>query len=112
MLERSLTTPILAAVGDSRVVFLIGARQTGKSTLVQSLARHRHPARYLPLDDAGVLSSARHDPAGFVASLDAPVVLDEAQRAPELFTAIKMRVERDRRPGQFLLTGSANALLL
>src|SRR6185295_3660353 len=60
----------------------------------------------------GVLSAIKADPAGFIAGLDGPVVLDEIQRAPEIFVAIKASVDRDRRPGRFLLTGSANVLLV
>ena len=94
------------------MVLLHGARQTGKSTLAQSLAEGEHPARYLTLDDAALLAAARHDPAGFVAGLHEPVVLDEIRRAPELFPPLKARVDRDRRPGRFLLTSSANVTLL
>jgi predicted AAA+ superfamily ATPase len=66
----------------------------------------------LTLDDAGVLSAASSDPAGFLAGLQGNVVLDEVQRAPALFLAIKREVDRQRQPGRFLLTGSANVLLL
>lgn len=103
---------MLAALKDTPVVLLVGARQTGKSTLVQELATTVHPARYLTLDDAGVLAAARSDPAGFLAGLTGSVVLDEVQRAPELFLALKLAVDRNRRSGRFLLTGSANVLLL
>jgi predicted AAA+ superfamily ATPase len=103
---------MLAALRDTPVVLLVGARQTGKSTLVQELATSTHPARYLTFDDAGVLAAARSDPAGFLAGLDGPVVLDEVQRVPELFLALKLTIDRNRQPGRFLLTGSANVLLL
>lgn len=112
MFERHLAPRLLEALADTPVVLLHGARQTGKSTLVRRLASQEHPARYLTLDDAGVLAAARDDPAGFLAGLNEPVVLDEVQKAPELFPAIKAIVDRDRRPGRFLLTGSANVLLL
>lgn len=112
MLRRNIAPLILAALADTPVVLVNGARQTGKSTLVRSLAEGAHPARYLTLDDATVLSAARHDPAGFLAGLETPVVIDEVQRAPELFLAIKASVDHDRRPGRFLLTGSANVMLL
>ena len=103
---------ILEALSDTPIVLLNGARQTGKSTLVQWLAKEAHPARYITLDDAAVLSAARGDPTGFLTGLDSPIVLDEVQRAPELFLAIKAVVDRNRVPGHFLLTGSANPLLL
>ena len=112
MVARNISPALLAALRDTRVVLLHGARQTGKSTLARWLAGNAYPARYLTLDDAGVLSAARHDPQGLVQGLDGPVVLDEAQRAPELFLAIKAAVDQDPRPGRFLLTGSANVLLL
>lgn len=112
MIPRNLTPAILEALSDTPVVLLNGARQTGKSTLVQWLARKAHPARYVTLDDAAVLSAARSDPTGFLTGLDRPIVLDEVQRAPELFLAIKAAIDRNRAPGHFLLTGSANPLLL
>lgn len=112
MIHRNLTPALQAALADTPIVLLTGARQTGKSTLVQDVAATIHPARYLTFDDAGVLSAAHTDPAGFLASLDGAVVLDEVQRVPELFLALKAAVDRDRRPGRFLLTGSANVLLL
>ena len=68
--------------------------------------------RYLTLDERVTLTAAKGDPEGFIAGLNEPVTLDEVQRAPELFLAIKAAVDRDRRPGRFLLTGSANVLLL
>ena len=112
MYTRHLMPGLLEALADSPVVFLNGARQTGKSTLVQKLAAERHPARYVTLDDAGILGAAQNDPKGFLRGFDGPIIIDEAQRAPELFLALKAEVDRDRRPGRFLLTGSANALFL
>jgi predicted AAA+ superfamily ATPase len=103
---------LLAALTDTPVVLLHGARQAGKSTLAQEIASGPHPARYLTLDDTAVLAAAKSDPAGFIGGLEDPVVIDEVQRAPELFIPIKAAVDRDRRPGRFLLTGSANVLLL
>lgn len=78
---------------------------------MQSLSSGRG-CRYLTLDDHATLAAAKGDPDGFVAGLDGPVTLDEVQRAPGLFLAIKADVDRDRRSGRFLLTGSANVLLL
>jgi len=109
MYRRFLAQPLLDALADSPVVLVNGARQTGKTTLVQSLDR---PRSYLTLDDIAVLSAARTNPAGFLAGLSGPVVLDEVQHAPELFPALKAAVDRQRTPGRFLLTGSANVLLL
>ena len=91
------------------VVVVIGARQTGKSTLVRQLAGERR--RYVTLDDLDARTAAREDP-GLLAGGAQPVTLDEVQREPELMHAVKSAVDRRRRPGQFLLTGSANLLLM
>ena len=104
---RHIAPLLVEALSDTPVVVLNGARQSGKSTLVQSLA-----TSVLTLDDAVVLNAAKSDPAGFVGGLTGPVTLDEVQRAPELFLAIKAAVNRSRQPGRFLLTGSADVLLL
>lgn len=110
---RHITLLLAEALTDTPVVILNGARQSGKSTLVQSLAALLlSPRQYLTLDDAVVLNAAKSDPAGFINGLAGPVTLDEVQRAPELFLAIKAAVDRDRQPGRFLLTGSADVLLL
>ena len=111
MFPRHIEPLLSDALADTPVVLLNGARQTGKSTLVQGLAE-RLGRRYLTLDDRVVLAAAKADPAGFIAGLSGPVVMDEIQRVPALFLDIKAAVDRDRSPGRFLLTGSANVLLL
>ncbi|WP_211237960.1 AAA family ATPase [Holophaga foetida] len=90
-------------MGDTPVIFLAGARQTGKSTLVQTL---EGGVDFRTFDDLGVLSAAKADPEGFVASLGERAVLDEVQRAPELLLPIKASVDRNRRAGRFVLAGS------
>jgi uncharacterized protein len=112
MKHRHITSQVLSALADTPVVFVQGPRQAGKTTLVQSLRNHGYAAEYRTLDDAAVLAAARSDPDGFVDSLPAQVILDEVQRAPDLFRAIKRSVDAKRKPGRFLLTGSANALVL
>jgi predicted AAA+ superfamily ATPase len=112
MIQRNITQNILDALADTPVVLFNGARQTGKSTLVQAIAEQAHPARYITLDTASVLAAARNDAAGFLAGIDGAVVIDEVQKAPELFAAIKADVDRRRQPGKFLLTGSTNVLLV
>lgn len=112
MLRRNLIDLVLAALQDTPAVFLNGARQTGKTTLAQALTAEGYPAAEYTFDDVSVLSAAKEDPAGFVQGLPTPVVLDEVQRVPEIFLALKAAIDRDRIPGRFLLTGSANVLLL
>ena len=112
MISRHATRRLLDGLRDTPVVYLQGARQTGKSTLVRAIAKQHHPAAYLTLDTAAVFAAAAEDPENFVAGLDRPVVIDEAQRAPALALAIKAAVDADRRPGQFLLTGSASVMSL
>lgn len=110
MYRRNITTNILDALTDTPVVFLRGARQTGKSTLVQMITDGQYPAHYVTLDNAGILSAASADPAGFIAGIKKPVVIDEVQRVPDLFLSIKEDVDRHRQPGRYLLTGSADVL--
>ena len=112
VLTRNLLPSIAASLNDSPVVFVQGARQTGKSTLVKSLHGAGQSRRYITLDDAPTLAAAQSDPQGFIAGLDGPIVIDEVQRAPGLALAIKAAVDADRKPGRFLLTGSANPMLL
>ncbi len=100
---------ILTALKDTPVVMVNGPRQCGKTTLVRQFTSTGHV--YITLDDDTVLAAARSDPSGFVRQLDYAII-DEVQRAPELLRAIKKAVDDDRRPGRFLLTGSANILTL
>lgn len=90
-------------------VVVTGARQTGKSTL--AAARVAGTRRYSTFDDLDVLDAARHDPWALVGGIDA-VTLDEVQRAPEILATVKRAIDRKRSPGRFLLTGSANLLLM
>ena len=108
-LPRRAAVPLAQALGDSPVVCLLGPRQSGKSTLAQ---RHDRTRPYVTFDDGTLLGAAAADPVGFLAGVPAIVTLDEIQRVPALLGAIKMSVDRDRRAGRFLLTGSANLLLL
>ena len=99
------------ALADSPVVLIHGPRQCGKTTLARAVGE---PAgyRYIGFDNGPAREAAEADPVGFVASLPARVILDEVQHVPRLFAAIKTAVDRDRKPGRFLLTGSANVLLV
>lgn len=111
MIKRNIQGRIEAALADTPVALLSGARQTGKTTLVRALADARGAA-YFTFDDVATLASARSDPAGFVGAVTGPVVLDEIQKAPELFPAIKLAVDRKRQAGRFILTASANVMTL
>ena len=99
-----------AALAELPAVVITGLRQTGKTTFL----RHESglgTRRYKSLDELAVLEAARRDPEAFVRS-DEPLTIDEVQRCPELLIAIKREVDRDRRPGRFSLSGSANLALL
>lgn len=112
VIARHLAAPLVTALRERPVVLLNGARQAGKSTLATWVASGPHPATYLSFDDARTLAAARGDAAGFVDGFAGPVVLDEIQKAVDLLPAIKRSVDCDRRPGRFLLTGSADVLML
>src|SRR3990172_5387516 len=108
--HRALGGLLRDALADMPAVVVTGLRQAGKSTFIQHepfLAGRR----YVSLDDFAQLLAARGDPEAFVRS-DEPLTIDEAQRCPELLLAIKREVDRQRRPGRFLLSGSANFALL
>ena len=106
---RRIQQRLAEALLDTPVVLLAGPRQAGKTTLVRQIAAKG--LRYLTLDEELTLLSAREDPVGMIRSLDRAVI-DEIQRAPQLLLAIKKSVDEDRRPGRFLLTGSANLMAL
>ncbi|EQD55808.1 AAA family ATPase, partial [mine drainage metagenome] len=99
------------ALKDTPVVLIHGPRQCGKTTLARVVGDESGYS-YISFDDDILRASVKADPVGFVADLPDKVVLDEVQRVPELFTALKVAVDRDRRPGRFILTGSANVLLV
>lgn len=107
--SRLIKARIVEALADTPVVLVAGPRQAGKTTLVRQMATQG--MRYLTLDDELTLLSARADPVGMVRSLDRAII-DEIQRAPQLLLAIKKSIDEDRRPGRFLLTGSANLMAL
>jgi predicted AAA+ superfamily ATPase len=109
LFPRFASASIQTALEDTPVVMINGPRQCGKTTLVKAFADERRT--YLTLDDETALTAARSDPVAFLRPLDT-VIIDEIQRAPELLRAIKRSVDDDRRPGRFLLTGSADVLTL
>ncbi|MGH7151287.1 MAG: ATP-binding protein [Planctomycetota bacterium] len=107
---RELARPVAEALDSLPVVVVTGLRQAGKTTFLQRDPSFRG-RRYLSFDDFATLEAARRDPEGLIEGGD-PLCIDEAQRCPELLLALKRTVDRDRRPGRFLLTGSANLALL
>ncbi|WP_308366385.1 MULTISPECIES: ATP-binding protein [unclassified Microbulbifer] len=109
--DRYAETALQEALRDTPVVLIHGPRQSGKTTLARGLGE-RWGYRYITFDDDNQLQAAKADPVGFVQSLPDKAILDEIQRAPELFTSIKASVDSNRTPGRFILTGSTNVLLL
>lgn len=110
-ISRHLEAVVGTALNDTRVVTVNGARQVGKSTLVTRVTRGRSDAEIRTLDDGATLAAARSDPTRFVRH-DGLLAIDEIQREPNLLLAIKSAVDRENRPGQFLLTGSARVMAL
>ena len=106
---RNIESVLKVALSDTPVVCLLGPRQVGKTTLVQGLKPKK---AYISFDDQSLVDAAKNDPVSFVSGLPNLVILDEVQRVPELLPRIKIAVDNHRTPGQFLLTGSANLLLL
>ena len=112
VIRRQIRPRVLELLAASRAVAILGARQVGKSTLLEDLAQSDYAADVLTLDDENTRRAAAADPTEFVARLTAPSAIDEVQRVPDLLLAIKQRLDRDDTRGQFLLTGSANILAL
>ncbi|WP_297493208.1 AAA family ATPase, partial [Persephonella sp.] len=103
---KRLLKPILKeAIQEFPAIFIAGARQVGKSTLSMELANN-----YVTFDDINAYLSAKNDPNGFINSLELPVILDEVQKVPEIFNVIKQKIDKNRKPNQFILTGSINLL--
>ena len=109
-IDRLIAPMITEAMTDTPVVIVNGARQVGKSTLVTELLHLRGDVQFVTLDHEPTLRAAATDPRTFVERNVDTLVIDEAQREPRLFRAIKSAVDTDRRPGRFLLTGSARLL--
>lgn len=108
---RQILTRLEEALTDTPVVLIHGPRQSGKTTLARAVGG-RKGYTYVTFDDDVQRAAALSDPVGFIGDLPEKTILDEIQRVPTLFTAIKAAVDRQRAPGRFVLTGSANVLLL
>jgi len=98
------------ALKDTPVILLHGPRQSGKTTLALDVGSNKY--NYITFDDEAELAAAKRDPKGYIEDLPPYCILDEIQRVPEIFPSIKLVVDRDRYPGRFLLTGSANILAI
>lgn len=109
LLPRLVAGALRSRLQAMPATIVTGARQTGKSTLVRQLTPGERI--YHSLDDLDVVHAARHDPRTLVEGKQ-PITLDEVQREPDLLHAVKRAIDRDRKPGRFLLTGSANLLLM
>jgi predicted AAA+ superfamily ATPase len=107
--QRHISPLLKEALADTPAVLLTGPRQAGKTTLARQMVDHGY--EYVTLDDELTRLSAQQDPVGFI-QRRGHMVIDEIQRAPELLLAIKMSIDDNRKPGRFLLTGSANILTI
>lgn len=108
---RNIRFKLKTAIEDNPVTLVIGARQIGKTTLMKELAKEKG-YHYVTFDDIDYLANARNNPKNFINEIPKPVIFDEIQRVPELFLPIKAESDSNRIPGQYVLTGSANPLLL
>jgi len=104
MIKRALKEDILKYIKHFPSILITGARQVGKSTLAMSIGIEN----YVTFDDIATYESAKADPKGFVSSLTKPVIIDEVQKVPDIFRSIKEHIDKDRKAGTFILTGSTN----
>ena len=108
--SRHVMTLLETALVSFKVINLVGPRQVGKTTMVRDLYRR---GKYITLDEEDIRQAIEADPVRLLTELreeadDEPVIIDEAQRSKQLALALKVVVDRDRRKGQFILTGSSN----
>ena len=111
MFKRNIKEDLKKALNRAPVVLLNGARQVGKSTLALEFQKEGD-FEYITFDDEMIYLSAKNDPQAFIKSIKKPVIIDEVQRVPEIFLPIKVDVDKNRHAGRYLLTGSANPLLI
>jgi hypothetical protein len=103
-IKRTLVQAIKDTSESFKVLMLTGPRQVGKTTLLQEIQKKSRS--YVTLDDLGTRLAAKKDPAGFLDRLELPVLIDEVQYAPDLFSYIKIVVDKEKKAGMFWLTGS------
>lgn len=108
---RYLGARLREALADTPAVLIHGPRQSGKTTLARTVGEPRGYS-YVSFDDEAVREAAKRDPLGFVESLARRTILDEVQRVPEIFPSLKATIDQRRTSGRFILTGSANVLLV
>ena len=110
MFKRNIKKTLESALFRSRVILLNGARQVGKTTLMLEFVKNGY--NYITFDDEISYLAAKNNPVEFISKIEKPVIIDEVQRIPEIFLPIKRTVDLNQNPGKFLLTGSANPLLI
>ena len=103
---------LLRALKDFPVVLIQGPRQCGKTTLAHMLNSKKEVYKYISFDNESIAKTAQDDPIGFIHNLPKRVILDEVQKAPEIFPTLKTVIDKNRKPGRFILTGSASVLHL
>lgn len=111
MYTRNIFSTLQRRLKSMPVMLIIGPRQCGKTTLSKTIG-HELGMGYISCDNIATLASIQFDPIGFLNNQAKPLIIDEAQRAPEIFLPIKVDVDDHRHPGRYLLTGSANPLLV
>jgi hypothetical protein len=109
MIAREIERDVLNVANQYPVVLITGARQAGKTTLAQKCFPH---LKYVNLEDPGQRNAASYDPVGFINSLQDGAVIDEIQKVPSLLSSIQVAVDKIRKPGQFIITGSNQFSLL
>jgi uncharacterized protein len=113
MYQRYIASPIADALKDTPVIVINGARQTGKSTLCRQLVEEGiFDGQIMTMDDPTTLAAAQADPFGFLQDLSNHAIIDEVQRAPQLFLSIKKVVDENRKGRRLILTGSADVMTL
>jgi predicted AAA+ superfamily ATPase len=110
--KRHITARLIENTKNSPAVLVAGARQTGKTTLVKEIKELERFPTYITFDDLFAQGAADADPIGFIENLEKPAILDEVQSAPQVFLPLKKDIDENRQAGRYILTGSANPLVI